>query len=986
MKTAPLFSLFLALALFLSTAPTAYTVEPPLPDLTVSEPVKAQDGPFSVSDALSLSGQFRSTAAAQSTASDWQTECVDCPRQFRNMTDRSLQLDAEGHPHIAYGGDHLYYAWNDGIDWHIETVDNNQWVGEHASLALDGAGRPHISYYDWNNSDLKYAWYDGATWHIEMVDSEGSVGWSTSIEIDELGRPHISYSSNSGLKYARYDGIDWYIEVVDDESGGTTLALDGTGRPHIIYTVRDWGAGYLKYAWYDGEIWQIEIAASQIDSFRGVSLALDSMDRPHISFNTSFRAYNYLDYMWHDEGGWHWMRAASFIGTSSTSLALNEMDQPHISYYDSDGALKYALYDGAEWQIETVDVEGSFDFYSSLVLDAIGQPHISYRVYGGLTYAWHDGQAWQTETVDDAKEVEMKDVSLALDRTDRPHMSYYADISKDLKYAWHNGTSWRIETVDSIGNVGEYNSLALDGVGRPHISYYDGDPNYDLKHAWFDGVEWHIDTVDSEGDVGEYTSLVLDGASQPHISYSDDTNGDLMYAWYDGTSWFIETVDSEGWTGFHSSLVLDGFDRPHISYYDFGKDDLKYAWYDGASWHIETVDSKGSVGKYTSLVLDKEGRPHISYYDYSKRNLKYAWYDGASWHIEAVDSKVYVGECNSLALDKAGQPHISYYQYGEYMLKHAWYNGTIWQAEIIDDVRVWGGTSLALDSLDRPHIGYGGLQYALRTSFLDKRVVSGGHLYPGDTFTYTLTLFNPGTNVYLWDPLPDAIHFAYGSISSTLTPPAVYSPTVHAIAWEGTLPSDTVQTVSFRVTPDITVTKALSSPLPIVNTAWLTDTQNGATITATAFVNLMPLPLSLDKQATPSDDLRNDDTLTYTLTLYGPGLHVRLRDSLPPSVRYVPGSITDTIGSVSGTLVLPAAVYSPTAHAILWEGTLPTDTVEVIRFQVTPGITGTGSLSLSLPIINTAWLTATESGRSVSSRVVVNGWHIYLPLVMRSSQ
>jgi hypothetical protein len=39
----------------------------------------------------------------------------------------------------------------------------------------------------------------------------------------------------------------------------------------------------------------------------------------------------------------------------------------------------------------------------------------------------------------------------------------------------------------------------------------------------------------------------------------------------------------------------------------------------------------------------------------------------------------------------------------------------------------------------------------------------------------------------------------------------------------------------------------------------------------------------------------------------------------------------------------------------------------------------------SLPIVNTAWLTDTEYGRSVAATVIVNGWHVYLPLVMRQS-
>jgi hypothetical protein len=103
-------------------------------------------------------------------------------------------------------------------------------------------------------------------------------------------------------------------------------------------------------------------------------------------------------------------------------------------------------------------------------------------------------------------------------------------------------------------------------------------------------------------------------------------------------------------------------------------------------------------------------------------------------------------------------------------------------------------------------------------------------------------------------------------------------------------------------------------------------------------------------------------------------LKVRLWDPLPDNLRYVPTSLTSTI--------TPAVVYSPTTRAVVWQGTLPTDTLQVIQFQVTPGLTGTGSLDLAPHIINTAWLTDTESGASVSATAVINGRRVYLPLIV----
>jgi hypothetical protein len=179
----------------------------------------------------------------------------------------SLALDGGGSPHISYFnrtyGDLRYARW-DGGQWLIETVDSDGKTGLCTSLALDESDNPHISYYDETNGDLKYAYHVGAggncgpsnNWQCDTVDSKGDVGLYTSLALDESGNPHISYydDANGDLKYARWDGSQWFIETADgagDVGLYTSLALDRGGNPHISYY--DAGYGDLKYAYSRGE-------------------------------------------------------------------------------------------------------------------------------------------------------------------------------------------------------------------------------------------------------------------------------------------------------------------------------------------------------------------------------------------------------------------------------------------------------------------------------------------------------------------------------------------------------------------------------------------------------------------------------------------------------------------------------------------------------------------------------------------------------------
>jgi hypothetical protein len=320
--------------------------------------------------------------------------------------------------------------------------------------------------------------------------------------------------------------------------------------------------------------------------------------------------------------------------------------------------------------------------------------------------------------------------SLALDGSGNPRISYHESTNEDLQYAWcdmacDDTTNWDSIIVDSSGDVGRHSSL-YDSSGTSHISYYDettvddGDLKYATCNSGCDTPgNWTTETVDSTDDVGLDTSLALDGGGNPHISYFDATSLNLKYAFKSGGSWNIVTVDSLGTVGQYTSLALDGSGNPRISYH--GNSTLKYAWCDtvcddSGNWTAITVDSSASdVGEFTSLALNSSGNPRISYASFpspTNGDLKYASCDAGcdipgNWTTETVDSTGNTGWDTSLALDSIENPHIAYYRFDLGNLRYAKHNGNNWELEDVDTIGDVGEfCSLALDSNDDPHISY----------------------------------------------------------------------------------------------------------------------------------------------------------------------------------------------------------------------------------------------------------------------------------------
>ena len=84
-----------------------------------------------------LPAQSASQTAAQPAVSGFRGAFTARRLTSNRLPIEASRVDRQGFPHVAYGGDHAYYATYNGATWLYEIVDRTRGVGSFASLALD---------------------------------------------------------------------------------------------------------------------------------------------------------------------------------------------------------------------------------------------------------------------------------------------------------------------------------------------------------------------------------------------------------------------------------------------------------------------------------------------------------------------------------------------------------------------------------------------------------------------------------------------------------------------------------------------------------------------------------------------------------------------------------------------------------------------------------------------------------------------------------
>ncbi len=627
----------------------------------------------------------------EATRLAWEVQRVDDMHHlYEKMGDHAALYDSAGVLHVAFGGDHLYYARCENANCAVETVDPTDYVGMYASLALDSRGRPNIAYYDVGQMDfcddekVKHAAWDGSQWIIQVVD-QGCTGKYPSIAMDELDVPHISYFDeiSDELKLADWDGTAWnaytpaWLPAFEFSGYPSSLLADASGNLHLAFVAGHPGGGKIWHTQKTGGTWSTPVEVDAQAGASGLAMTLDGSGKPHVSYNL-----RYLD------------------------AGLN-------AYVNK---LRYSRMAAGVWlapvEIDDMDYLG----WTSITVGIDGFPHVAYKANGVVAFATKTASGWEAPVI-----------APGTDGAERMYAGHAANNKIGVVY--YSGGTLQLVTssppqytwsapmeIDATGWVGERLAMTSSAAGDLHIIYSDQTKQL-IRYAHRpEGGDWAISAAVTI--TGALTlrdmDLALDASGFPHIVYQEynpvDQRSVLKYLQWTGSDWLSwGVVNQAGHNGCVPSLALGLTDRIYIAYNDcdYIHENLTLAVYDG-SWSYQTVDPQGDTSGASIQVTDDD-YIYISYslYDYPNSLLRYAKKEGtANWVIEDVTPAG--PQDTSLVLDSSGKPRIGYIQeiFPDYAVEFAYWDGQGWYTDTVTTWASQGEVRLVIDAQDRPHLAF----------------------------------------------------------------------------------------------------------------------------------------------------------------------------------------------------------------------------------------------------------------------------------------
>ena len=556
---------------------------------------------------------------------------------------------------------------------------------------------------------------NGSDWNCEVVgpSSNGTtIGSYSSIVFRANGTPIISYNSINALLMVELNRTGEVLLGTSQRNIGTSLSESHADMSAIIDTTnRDdadcigggtWNSGIVVFAGrpYGGTLPDGSGTAQCTEIMFTIDLSqavVGGTYRFMIASNDAIPS-----------SGGVWRGPKSIASGAIPTLTITDSS----AVYAKEASYKMPNCTDTEWGCDAIDSTNDVGAGNSMIIDQTGTPWVSFydttnanlrvaKYVGSGNGTGCNNNAWTCVDVDTTSTVGQYS-SIAIDASGNPVISYYYGTGGDLRVARYVGssgtgcasTAWTCTNVQTTNDIGKYSSVAVDQLGNPVVSYYDT-TNGDLRLARYLGGAttgtgcaintWTCIAIDSTNNVGDIdTNITVDTFGIIWISYYDTTNGDLRIAKNVGilgtgcadTAWTCTSVDTTSDVGKYSDIAVDSNGVAWVSYVYTTGTDLRVAKYVGTggtgcastAWTCTNVLTTPTTSNDSSIAIGADGNPWVSSYSTTTDALWVSRYVGGTsgtgcastaWTCTTVDAST--AAASSIVFDSTGAPWVSYY-------------------------------------------------------------------------------------------------------------------------------------------------------------------------------------------------------------------------------------------------------------------------------------------------------------------------------------
>jgi len=403
------------------------------------------------------------------TTGEWTKEILKIDT-WRNdiFGSAALALDGAGNGRVAVAEQwtaRLFLFGEQPAEWGSTLLDQGSVCGVGSSVAVGSTG-VHLAYADWLTETVRYARKDDDGWLRETVGDQGAwqdqrVDHGNTVALDGAGEPHIVYASfddynDTWLRYAVRDG-GWSSQTVNATAGGwltrTMIAVDAAGFARIVDN--GW---QINYSTNESGAWQQEQIISRPTWEGGndvLAMALDAAGAVHTIFDASSTTFGGLVYANGTFGEWtvEAIADSSYYEQTDFDLALDGNGAVHAvvcgARDSSVSRVAYLTNAGGDWTWETIEEQATAHSSATIVscaiaLDEQGHAFVAYGMDNAYQYVdfhqWYTGKVkyatnldgqWRTTFIDKADAVGDY-LDIALDDQETVHVAYSGENA-----VWH---------------------------------------------------------------------------------------------------------------------------------------------------------------------------------------------------------------------------------------------------------------------------------------------------------------------------------------------------------------------------------------------------------------------------------------------------------------------------------------------------------------------------------------------------------------------